>query len=544
MQTIRSRRRPAARPSAASKRKPTSKIRKQTATGDDSKPAGDKPASDSKPADGLTPAVHTALLANNSAQAVIPAVALVTAAAAAPVAVPQAIAATALQAAVAATESAKGTPANLTAVKADVAEPATDSNASAKTTSVSKSDGKPQPATGDADKLVAAPSHDETPATGHHAATGEAPPAITADAQAAAPKTVADAVQQAALTAPPQDVTQTAANPVARRPACAAGLGSPARRCRHRDRRQGARRQEPLRDQARSARARPHRGASRRRPRRQCGDLALIADRSDTLDLLRRDANDLQHALQDAGLKTSDNGLQFSLRDQTMGRDQSNTPMRRRRADRRQGRHASGGRHQPAQLSPPRRSRRRHRHPSLRNDHDHDHPARHDDNANPQRRNAATVANAVDNTEIASNFTTFLQLLTTQLKNQDPLSPMDTNQFTQQLVEFAGVEQQMKTNTTLEYAGVAAAERANLAGAHAGRRHRGRERHHRAVGQRPGDLDAQRHASPRPPPSRSPRRPARPPLAAPFAVNSGAQPFTWNGRRQRRHARGRPAITR
>jgi len=60
-----------------------------------------------------------------------------------------------------------------------------------------------------------------------------------------------------------------------------------------------------------------------------------------------------------------------------------------------------------------------------------------------------TVSSALDNTEIASNFTTFLQLLTTQLKNQDPLSPMDTNQFTQQLVEFAGVEQQMKTNDTL-----------------------------------------------------------------------------------------------
>ncbi len=61
-----------------------------------------------------------------------------------------------------------------------------------------------------------------------------------------------------------------------------------------------------------------------------------------------------------------------------------------------------------------------------------------------------TVASALnDNTEIASNFTTFLQLLTTQLQNQDPLSPMDTNQFTQQLVEFAGVEQQMKTNDTL-----------------------------------------------------------------------------------------------
>jgi flagellar basal-body rod modification protein FlgD len=62
---------------------------------------------------------------------------------------------------------------------------------------------------------------------------------------------------------------------------------------------------------------------------------------------------------------------------------------------------------------------------------------------------AGSVSNALGNTEIASNFTTFLQLLTTQLQNQDPLSPMDTNQFTQQLVEFAGVEQQMKTNDTL-----------------------------------------------------------------------------------------------
>jgi flagellar basal-body rod modification protein FlgD len=60
-----------------------------------------------------------------------------------------------------------------------------------------------------------------------------------------------------------------------------------------------------------------------------------------------------------------------------------------------------------------------------------------------------SVAGAVNNTEIASNFTEFLQLLTTQLQNQDPLSPMDTNQFTQQLVEFAQVEQQMKSNDSL-----------------------------------------------------------------------------------------------
>lgn len=51
---------------------------------------------------------------------------------------------------------------------------------------------------------------------------------------------------------------------------------------------------------------------------------------------------------------------------------------------------------------------------------------------------------------IAQNFDTFLQLLTTQLKNQNPLDPLDTNQFTQQLVQFTGVEQQLKTNTFLE----------------------------------------------------------------------------------------------
>jgi flagellar basal-body rod modification protein FlgD len=52
--------------------------------------------------------------------------------------------------------------------------------------------------------------------------------------------------------------------------------------------------------------------------------------------------------------------------------------------------------------------------------------------------------------EIAGNFNTFLQLLTTQLQNQDPLSPLDTNQFTEQLVEFASVEQQINENSNLQ----------------------------------------------------------------------------------------------
>jgi len=52
--------------------------------------------------------------------------------------------------------------------------------------------------------------------------------------------------------------------------------------------------------------------------------------------------------------------------------------------------------------------------------------------------------------QLSGNFDTFLTLLTTQLQNQDPLSPMDSNEFTQQLVEFSGVEQQINTNDNLQ----------------------------------------------------------------------------------------------
>lgn len=52
-------------------------------------------------------------------------------------------------------------------------------------------------------------------------------------------------------------------------------------------------------------------------------------------------------------------------------------------------------------------------------------------------------------TRLADNFDDFLKLLTTQLQNQDPTSPMDADQFTQQLVQFSGVEQQIKSNQTL-----------------------------------------------------------------------------------------------
>jgi flagellar basal-body rod modification protein FlgD len=62
---------------------------------------------------------------------------------------------------------------------------------------------------------------------------------------------------------------------------------------------------------------------------------------------------------------------------------------------------------------------------------------------------SADATNALASQQIAGNFQSFLQLLTTQLQNQNPLDPLDTNQFTQQLVEFAGVQQQLNTNSQL-----------------------------------------------------------------------------------------------
>jgi flagellar basal-body rod modification protein FlgD len=70
----------------------------------------------------------------------------------------------------------------------------------------------------------------------------------------------------------------------------------------------------------------------------------------------------------------------------------------------------------------------------------------------PLPASSSSSSNSLSSTTgatLAGNFQTFLQLLTTQLQNQNPLDPLDTNQFTQQLVEFASVEQQLKTNDQL-----------------------------------------------------------------------------------------------
>jgi flagellar basal-body rod modification protein FlgD len=69
-----------------------------------------------------------------------------------------------------------------------------------------------------------------------------------------------------------------------------------------------------------------------------------------------------------------------------------------------------------------------------------------------QNSASATAAPQTGSTALKSlsaNFGDFLKLLMTQLQNQDPTSPLDTNQFTSELVQFSSVEQQINTNTSL-----------------------------------------------------------------------------------------------
>ena len=62
--------------------------------------------------------------------------------------------------------------------------------------------------------------------------------------------------------------------------------------------------------------------------------------------------------------------------------------------------------------------------------------------------NSSAAGNASAN--LASNFDDFLTLLTTQLQNQDPFNPTDSSEFTNQLVNFTNVEQNIATNKNLE----------------------------------------------------------------------------------------------
>ncbi len=63
---------------------------------------------------------------------------------------------------------------------------------------------------------------------------------------------------------------------------------------------------------------------------------------------------------------------------------------------------------------------------------------------------AGTTASQQSANKLSDDMDTFLHLLTTQLKHQDPLSPMDSTEFTNQLVQYSSVEQQIQTNSYME----------------------------------------------------------------------------------------------
>ncbi len=218
-----------------------------------------------------------------------------------------------------ATETPKTKPAKLTGLPADTGKPADASDAPAETSITQKSDGKPQPAS-DTDKPPVSLPHETVAANSHRTAAAETPSASVTDSQAAAPKLAPDAVQQVLPALASHDLAPAAPVPPAA-PAIAVPLAGIAVEIAGKAL-AGKNRFEIRLDPPELGRIEVRLDVS------HDGHVtsSLIADRSDTLDLLRRDAAGLERALQDAGLKTSDNGLQFSLRDQNMGRDQGNAP--------------------------------------------------------------------------------------------------------------------------------------------------------------------------------------------------------------------------
>ena len=231
-----------------------------------------------------------------------------------------------------------------------------------------------------------------------------------------------------------------------------AGAGRAARRRRRRDRRAGAGRQEPLRNPPRPAGARPHRRPARHRPRRPRHHRAWWSSAPRRSTCSSATPPQLERALQQAGLKTADNALEFSLRHQAF-RSATNDDAPERRALIVPDDDAAAARRGAAELRPAARARRRHRHPRVRTTPWPHHPSDQSGGHLRDRRRRPTAATSATGgrpgharrTTSASSCT----LLTTQLKNQNPLDPLDTNQFTQQLVQFAQVEQQLKSNDQL-----------------------------------------------------------------------------------------------
>jgi flagellar hook-length control protein FliK len=283
-----------------------------------------KAASDGKPADGQMAANIVATPAPAPVATVTPTVAVAQAPASAPDAAPQAVVIATANAAIVATAKAKPTERALP--QASASKPTTQPKFSAKAASQPQIEDKPQATVSDADKGAVTQARGEAPANDHRAAATETSVTLGSDTTTAAPKPVADAVQPAALTLP---TANTPAAPATNAVAAAAPTALPAAAI-------------PLASVAIEITTQASAGRNHFEIRLDPPELGrievrldvdhdgnvttrMIADRSDTLDLLRRDATGLERALQDAGLKTADNSLQFSLRDHSSQQQQDNS---------------------------------------------------------------------------------------------------------------------------------------------------------------------------------------------------------------------------
>jgi flagellar hook-length control protein FliK len=325
-----------------SKAKSDAKLCEQPKAGDDS-----KSAADAKPADVPTPTALAVDPMTTAVQPLAPGGVITTTpaaptfgAAAAPAVTPQpapggipqpavtvfaeAAPAAAGQAALVAANAPKFKAADATAPKDDPVRPTTVAADLPKAKTIDPAAAQSTSPT--SDKPAAQPHEEALPNTRH--ASPDAPLPVTTDPQATTPKTTGDFAQQAQLTALSRDASPAAAAPAAPPPAMAQAAAV------------------PLAGVAIQIASMAQAGTNHFEIRLDPPELgrievrlavdrdghtttSLIADRSDTLDLLRRDASGLERALQDAGLKTADNSLQFSLRDQSTGQQQNNTPAAR-----------------------------------------------------------------------------------------------------------------------------------------------------------------------------------------------------------------------
>jgi len=202
------------------------------------------------------------------------------------------------------------------------ASAATDETPATTKAAADKNPEKPPFAVSESDKDHVAQARGEALPNGHHG-SADAPAAVSADNNSAAPKVAADTSTPPVPTAPSnaasnaatpatlvsQPGPQAAAIPLAGVAVEIAGKALA-----------GKNRFEIRLDPPELGRIEVRLDVDRN------GNVTsrLTVDRPETLDLLRNDASGLERALQDAGLKTADNSLQFSLRDQSMNQQQAN----------------------------------------------------------------------------------------------------------------------------------------------------------------------------------------------------------------------------